>query len=63
MEPNAVPGFTNRQIGRWVTRALISFPETARYFPRGRTELTGLPVREEFFHIAAEAARGRCSRC
>jgi UDP-N-acetylglucosamine--N-acetylmuramyl-(pentapeptide) pyrophosphoryl-undecaprenol N-acetylglucosamine transferase len=51
MEPNAVPGFTNRVIGRFVTRALISFPETAGYFPRGRTELTGLPVREEFFHI------------
>jgi UDP-N-acetylglucosamine--N-acetylmuramyl-(pentapeptide) pyrophosphoryl-undecaprenol N-acetylglucosamine transferase len=52
MEPNAVPGFTNRAIGRFVTRALISFPETARYFPPGRTHATGLPVREEFFRIA-----------
>ena len=51
MEPNAVPGFTNRRIARYVRRALISFPETAGYFPRGRTELTGLPVREEFFSI------------
>jgi UDP-N-acetylglucosamine--N-acetylmuramyl-(pentapeptide) pyrophosphoryl-undecaprenol N-acetylglucosamine transferase len=51
MEPNAIPGFTNRIIGRVVTRALVSFPETARYFPAGRTELTGLPVREEFFQI------------
>jgi UDP-N-acetylglucosamine--N-acetylmuramyl-(pentapeptide) pyrophosphoryl-undecaprenol N-acetylglucosamine transferase len=51
MEPNAVPGFTNRRIARYVRRALISFPETARYFPYGRTELTGLPVREEFFSI------------
>ena len=51
MEPNAVPGFTNRRIGRFVTRALVSFPETSRYFPRGRTELTGLPVREEFFTL------------
>ncbi len=33
MEPNAVPGFTNRVIGRFVSRALISFPETAAYFP------------------------------
>ena len=45
MEPNAVPGFTNRHIARWVKRALISFEETARFFPKGRTELTGLPVR------------------
>jgi UDP-N-acetylglucosamine--N-acetylmuramyl-(pentapeptide) pyrophosphoryl-undecaprenol N-acetylglucosamine transferase len=51
MEPNAVPGFTNRRIARYVRRALISFPGTARYFPKGRTELTGLPVREEFFAI------------
>jgi UDP-N-acetylglucosamine--N-acetylmuramyl-(pentapeptide) pyrophosphoryl-undecaprenol N-acetylglucosamine transferase len=51
MEPNAVPGFTNRVIGRFVHRALISFAETARYFPAGRIELTGLPVREEFFRI------------
>jgi UDP-N-acetylglucosamine--N-acetylmuramyl-(pentapeptide) pyrophosphoryl-undecaprenol N-acetylglucosamine transferase len=51
MEPNAVPGFTNRHIARWVKRALISFDETARFFPKGRTELTGLPVREEFFAV------------
>jgi UDP-N-acetylglucosamine--N-acetylmuramyl-(pentapeptide) pyrophosphoryl-undecaprenol N-acetylglucosamine transferase len=51
MEPNAVPGFTNRKIGKFVTRALVSFPETAIYFPPGRTELTGLPVRQEFFNL------------
>ncbi len=55
MEPNAVPGFTNRRIARYVRRALITFPETARYFPRGRTELTGLPVRDEFFSIPPKA--------
>jgi len=58
MEPNAFPGFTNRAIGRFVARVLISFPETARYFPRGRTELTGLPVREEFFAIAPQPRQG-----
>jgi len=51
MEPNAVPGFTNRRIARFVARALVSFPETARYFPTGRIEVTGMPVREEFFRI------------
>jgi UDP-N-acetylglucosamine--N-acetylmuramyl-(pentapeptide) pyrophosphoryl-undecaprenol N-acetylglucosamine transferase len=58
MEPNAVPGFTNRRIARYVRRALISFRETARYFPYGRTELTGLPVREEFFGIAPKPLGG-----
>ena len=55
MEPNAVPGFTNRRIARWVKRALISFEETRKYFPEGRTEATGLPVREEFFQLRAHA--------
>lgn len=50
MEPNAIPGFTHRKLARFVTRALLSFPETARWFP-GVTEVTGLPVREEFFAI------------
>jgi UDP-N-acetylglucosamine--N-acetylmuramyl-(pentapeptide) pyrophosphoryl-undecaprenol N-acetylglucosamine transferase len=54
MEPNAVPGVTNRWIGRWVSRALIAFEETRQFFPAGRTELTGLPVREEFFALPAK---------
>jgi UDP-N-acetylglucosamine--N-acetylmuramyl-(pentapeptide) pyrophosphoryl-undecaprenol N-acetylglucosamine transferase len=52
MEPNAMPGLTNRRIARFVERALVSFPETARWFPPGRTEITGLPVRAEFFREA-----------
>jgi UDP-N-acetylglucosamine--N-acetylmuramyl-(pentapeptide) pyrophosphoryl-undecaprenol N-acetylglucosamine transferase len=52
MEPNAVPGFTHRRLARFVARALVSFPETARWFPEGRAEVTGLPVRAEFFSIA-----------
>ena len=51
MEPNAFPGFTNRVVGRLAARALVSFPESARHFPKGRMELTGLPVRDEFFHL------------
>jgi UDP-N-acetylglucosamine--N-acetylmuramyl-(pentapeptide) pyrophosphoryl-undecaprenol N-acetylglucosamine transferase len=61
MEPNAVPGFTNRLIARFVRRALISFPETARYFPPGRTEVSGLPVREAFFRIPPRPISGRLS--
>lgn len=55
MEPNAIPGVTNRWIARWVTRALIGFEETKRFFPEGRTDVTGLPVREEFFELPARA--------
>jgi UDP-N-acetylglucosamine--N-acetylmuramyl-(pentapeptide) pyrophosphoryl-undecaprenol N-acetylglucosamine transferase len=51
MEPNAMPGLTNRQVGRFVTRALLNFPEAARFFPPGKSTITGLPVRPEFFSI------------
>ncbi|MBI4876981.1 MAG: undecaprenyldiphospho-muramoylpentapeptide beta-N-acetylglucosaminyltransferase [Acidobacteria bacterium] len=51
MEPNAMPGLTARRMGRRVARALVSFPEAARFFPPDKTELTGLPVREEFFRV------------
>ncbi|MGH9662768.1 MAG: undecaprenyldiphospho-muramoylpentapeptide beta-N-acetylglucosaminyltransferase, partial [Bryobacteraceae bacterium] len=51
MEPNAIPGVTNHRLGRWTTRTLLAFPEASAYFPRGTTEVTGLPVREAFFNI------------
>ena len=51
MEPNAVAGFTSRWLGRFAARALISFEQTAASFPAGRSELTGLPVRDEFFAL------------
>lgn len=56
MEPNAMPGMTNRRIGRWIARALLSFPEAAPFFPRGKTEITGLPVRREFFELPAKTS-------
>jgi UDP-N-acetylglucosamine--N-acetylmuramyl-(pentapeptide) pyrophosphoryl-undecaprenol N-acetylglucosamine transferase len=54
MEPNAFPGATNRYVGRWVARALLNFEETAKWFPPGRTEVTGMPVRREFFDLPAK---------
>src|ERR1041385_4798830 len=49
MEPNAIPGFTHRKLARFVARALVSFPETAQWFRSAVTEVTGMPVRQEFF--------------
>ncbi len=59
MEPNAMPGLTNRKIGRFVRRALLSFPDAARYFPPGKAEITGLPVRSEFFQIPPKPRESR----
>jgi UDP-N-acetylglucosamine--N-acetylmuramyl-(pentapeptide) pyrophosphoryl-undecaprenol N-acetylglucosamine transferase len=55
MEPNAIPGFTHRKLARFVARALVSFEDSARWFPEGRTEVTGMPVREEFFNVREKA--------
>ena len=49
MEPNAVPGLTNRKLARFTARALVNFEETKAYFRPGRAEATGVPVRREFF--------------
>ncbi len=58
MEPNAVPGFTHRRLARFVQRALVSFPESANWFPPGRTEVTGMPIREEFFSVPPKMRGG-----
>ncbi len=50
MESNAVPGFTNRLLARFVKAAAVSFDVTRPYF-RGKAIVTGNPVRPEFFEI------------
>ncbi|MBC8166029.1 MAG: undecaprenyldiphospho-muramoylpentapeptide beta-N-acetylglucosaminyltransferase [Bryobacteraceae bacterium] len=53
MEPNAIPGLTNRRAAPWTTRALVNFEETTAFFKPGTAEVTGVPVRQEFFQIEA----------
>ncbi len=48
-EPNAVPGMANRLVGKRVTRAAVNFAATLAYFRNA--EITGIPVRSEFFAI------------
>ena len=51
MEPNALPGLANRRVAGRVYRALVGFEATQAWFPQGKCELTGLPVRPEFFDV------------
>src|ERR1700743_2797405 len=48
-EPNAVPGLTNRWIGKRVSAAAVNFAQTTRYFRNA--EVTGVPVRPEIFSL------------
>lgn len=50
MDSNALPGWTNRQLARWVGKAAVSFAEALPFF-HGKGVLTGNPVRSEFFEI------------
>jgi len=50
-EPNAMPGLANRLVGRRVQCAAINFPAAARWFRNA--EVTGVPVRPEFFSLPA----------
>src|SRR6185436_19141015 len=52
MESNALPGWTNRVLARFVDKAAVSFDAALPYF-RGKAVVTGNPVRREFFEIAA----------
>jgi len=48
-EPNAVPGMTNRYLGKWVSAAAVNFAQTTKYFRNA--EVTGVPVRAEIFNL------------
>jgi len=46
-EPNAMPGLANRLVGKRVRAAAVNFPAAAKWFRNA--EVTGVPVRAEFF--------------
>ena len=50
-EPNAMPGFANRLVGKRVQAAVVNFPSATRWFRNA--EVTGIPVRAEFFSTPA----------
>ncbi|MCB1021082.1 MAG: undecaprenyldiphospho-muramoylpentapeptide beta-N-acetylglucosaminyltransferase [Acidobacteria bacterium] len=58
MEPNAYPGLANRLASRWVRRALLGFEDAMRFFPSGRSEVVGVPVRKEFFELPRKQRAG-----
>lgn len=45
LEPNAVPGLTNRLLGRIATKICVGFSRTVTAFPAHKTVDTGNPVR------------------
>lgn len=54
MDSNALPGFTNRRLAPFVTKAALTFDEALPFFGK-KGIVTGNPVRKEFFEIAPKA--------
>lgn len=52
-EPNAMPGLANRLVGKRVQAAAVNFPAAAKWFRN--VEVTGIPVRPEFFALEPSA--------
>lgn len=48
------PNLANRLLTPFATRVSISFPGSARYFPKRKTALAGNPVRREILEVAGE---------
>lgn len=46
-EQNALPGFTNKLLARFAEKIFISIEESRRYFPVGKTHMTGNPLRRQ----------------
>ena len=54
-EQNSIPGVTNRLLAKIANTVAVTFPESAKYFPRRKVVLTGNMIREEFCKAEAPA--------
>jgi UDP-N-acetylglucosamine--N-acetylmuramyl-(pentapeptide) pyrophosphoryl-undecaprenol N-acetylglucosamine transferase len=55
-EQNLYPGLTNRFLSRFAREIDITFPESRKYFRKGKVRATGNPVREEILNQNRERA-------
>jgi UDP-N-acetylglucosamine--N-acetylmuramyl-(pentapeptide) pyrophosphoryl-undecaprenol N-acetylglucosamine transferase len=54
IEPNAVPGFTNRVLAPLVRLAAVGFEDAARFYG-SKARVTGHPIRKAFFSVPPKA--------
>lgn len=58
LEQNAVPGFTNRILGKFAHRILAAFPGIESQFPRGKVTVTGNPTRSTMKPLPTSTENG-----
>ncbi|MFQ5442151.1 MAG: undecaprenyldiphospho-muramoylpentapeptide beta-N-acetylglucosaminyltransferase [Thermodesulfobacteriota bacterium] len=57
LEQNALPGLTNRFLGKFVKRVYVAFEEAKEFFPRSKTVLAGNPMRKEVLKMIGERSK------
>lgn len=55
-ESDSVPGRVNAWAGRFASRIAISYAESSKYFPAGKTAYTGNPIRKDIAHALSSGA-------
>ena len=63
LEPNAIPGLTNKWLGRFTTKVCVGFPQTAKRFPAHKAVCTGNPVRWNSSGTQEHASSAPKSQC
>ena len=57
-ESNAQPGLTTKMLSKYVDKVMVGFEESRKHYPHPeRVEITGTPVRGEFFELTRAEAR------
>lgn len=57
-ESNAIPGLTTRALAKVVDRVMVGFEDSRRYYDHPeKVEVTGTPVRTDFFRYTRQQAR------
>ena len=58
VEPDVIPGRTNRWLGRYVSRICVAFEDAVSRLPAGKAVVTGSPIRSELMSLPdKESAR------
>jgi UDP-N-acetylglucosamine--N-acetylmuramyl-(pentapeptide) pyrophosphoryl-undecaprenol N-acetylglucosamine transferase len=55
LEQNALPGFTNKMLGKVVDAAFLSLPEAGRFFSSEKVRLLGNPIRRAIREALSQA--------
>lgn len=54
-EQTVVAGWANRLVSKFAKKVLVSWSQSQKYFPKGKTVFVGLPLRREIFKVKSQS--------